>query len=56
MKRVGSTIQLRRYVGKDDYYYNYPIYFSMGYKLKISGFSYAKMVRCSRLVVARQKW
>jgi len=56
MKRVGSTMQLRRYVGKDGYYFNYPLYFSMGYKFKIAGFSYAKMVRCSRLVTARQKW
>jgi len=56
MKRIGSTIQLRRYIGKDGYYYNYPIFFSRGYKFKIAGFSYAKMVRCSRLVVSRQKW
>jgi len=56
MKRVGASIQLRRYIGKDGYYYNYPLYFSMGYKFKRAGFSYAKMVKCSRLVVARQKW
>jgi hypothetical protein len=55
MKRIGSTIQLRRFLGKDDYYYNYPLFFSAGYKFKISGFSYAKIVRCSRLVIARQK-
>lgn len=56
MKRLNSSIQLRRYIGKDGYYYTYPIYFSIGYKFKISGFSYAKIVRCSRLVSARQKW
>jgi hypothetical protein len=56
MGRLGSTMQLRRYIGKDGYYYNYPLYFSMGYKFKLAGFSYAKKVYCSRLVPARQKW
>jgi len=56
MKRLNTTIQLKRYIGKEGYYLNYPIYFSIGYKLKIVGFSYAKIVRCSRLVPARQKW
>jgi hypothetical protein len=28
----------------------------MGYKFKMAGFSYAKIVHCSRLVPARQKW
>jgi len=56
MKRIGSSIQLRRYIGKDGYYFNYQLYFSSGYKFKIAGFSYAKIVRCSRLLYARQKW
>jgi len=56
MKRIGTTIQLRRYVGKDGYYANYPFFFSIGYKFKRSGYSYAKIVKCSRLVIARQKW
>lgn len=56
MKRIGSSIHLRRYIGKDGYYYTYPIYFSIGYKHRISGHTYAKVVRCSRLVYARQKW
>lgn len=56
MGRLGSSMQLRRYIGKDGYYYNYPLYFSMGYKFKLAGFSYAKKVYCSRLVPARQKW
>ena len=56
MKRLNSSIQLKRFIGKDSFYYTYPIYFSIGYKFKISGFSYAKIVNCSRLVSARQKW
>jgi hypothetical protein len=55
MKRLNTSIQLRRFIGKEDYYFTYPIYFSIGYKFKIAGFSYAKIVRCSRLVKARQK-
>jgi len=55
MKRIGSSIHLRRYAGKDGFYYTYPLYFSIGYKFKISGHTYAKIVRCSRLVPARQK-
>jgi hypothetical protein len=56
MRRLNSSIQLKRYIGKDSYYYTYPVYFSIGYKFKIVGHSYAKIVRCSRLVSARQKW
>lgn len=56
MKRLTSSIQLKRYIGKESYYLTYPIYFSIGYKFKVVGFSYAKIVRCSRLVPARQKW
>jgi len=56
MKRIGSSIHLRRYAGKDGFYYTYPLYFSIGYKFKVTGHSYANIVKCSRLVTARQKW
>jgi hypothetical protein len=49
-------MELKKYYsGGDSHFVNFPLYFGRAYKFKIAGFTYAKLVSCSRLVKARQK-